>query len=926
MKKGQKAALTLIISLIVLVVLVLNSTKLITDWYWFQEINHTNLFTKTLLTQVYLGLGVGLFVLLWLWVNFKIVNRAVTQLPEKTFTWKERARGTINVRTVKLSPIVKKVALAFAWLTGIIFGLTASAQWENVLTFINRTPFNQTDPMLGKDIGFYFFSLPFLEMISGLAVGLMVVSIISVLVMYLVNGGIEFTKNATGVIKGGWKSIASSVRQHISIIAAVFFVIIAVRLYYLDIPSLVFSNTGPFTGASYSDITARLPILQVGSIIALLLVLILLVNVIKPVTRWFWGMLGIYFLVVAIGGWAVPDLLQRFIVLPNELVKETPYIQRNILATQAAFGLDNVEKRELTGETTLTQADIEANPTTIQNVRLWDREPLLDTFGQIQEIRTYYDFTSIDNDRYTIDGDYRQVLLSPRELNSASLPQRNFINEHLTFTHGYGLTLGPVNEVTPEGLPVLFVQDLPPQATIESLAINRPEIYYGELANEFVVVNSQAKEFNYPSGEENVFTEYQGTGGVPVKSLFRKALFALRFQSMKILLSNDITGSSRVQYYRDIKQRVRRAVPFLKFDKDPYMVIDGNGQLKWIYDAYTVSDKYPYSEKVSDTILGKSSSQVLPGRLNYIRNSVKIVIDAYSGTMEFYISDPQDPIIQTYSKIYPGNFLSFDQMPEDLKKHIRFPETLFQYLTSVYSTYHMEDEQIFYNREDQWEIPTRPEAETDDPFMRHIIMKLPEEENEEYILMLPFTPRGKDNLSAWMVARNDGEYYGQLVVYRFPKQKLVYGPQQITNRINQDPKISEQISLWDQRGSQVIRGNLLVIPIESSLLYVQPIYLRAEGGRIPELKRVIVANENRIAMEETLDKALAQIFNQTAASTETQDETEVTESDDLDSSLSSLIEQAQAAYQSALQAQTKGDWSQYGVEIEKLGGILNQLP
>ncbi|MDZ4384539.1 MAG: UPF0182 family protein, partial [Nitrospirota bacterium] len=466
----------------------------------------------------------------------------------------------------------------------------------------------------------------------------------------------------------------------------------------------------------------------------------------------------------------------------------------------------------------------------------------------------YYDFISIDNDRYRLNGDYRQVLLSPRELNPASLPQRTFINEHLTFTHGFGLTLSPVNEVTPEGLPVLFLKNLPPSSSVASLSVSRPEIYYGELAGNWVVVNTQTKEFNYPSGEENVFADYEGTGGVRIGSMFRKALFALRFGSLKILLSNDITPDSRIMYYRNIKERVRRALPFLSMDSDPYMVVTQKGELKWIYDAYTTSDRYPYAELVNDAFGS------LPGnRLNYIRNSVKVVIDAYDGKMTFYIADKEDPVIQTYAKIFKGSFIPLDEMDENLRTHIRYPEDLFAYQTMLYTVYHMDEAQIFYNKEDQWQIPVIARGKQADSMMRHMIMKLPGEIEEEFILMIPFTPRGKDNLSAWMVARNDGEFYGQLVVYRFPKQKLVYGPMQITNRINQDAEISRQISLWDQRGSEVIRGSLLVIPIEEALIYIQPIYLRAEGGKIPELKRVIVAYENRIAMEETLDSALASV-------------------------------------------------------------------
>jgi len=508
------------------------------------------------------------------------------------------------------------------------------------------------------------------------------------------------------------------------------------------------------------------------------------------------------------------------------------------------------------------------------------------------------------------------VLLSPRELDSTSLPQRTFINERLTFTHGYGLTLSPVNEVTPEGLPVLFLKDLPPASEIASLAVQRPEIYYGEQASDWVVVNTKTREFDYPSGEENIYVSYEGTGGVQVKSLFRKALFALRFKSLKLLLSGDTLGDSRIMFYRNIEERVQRVVPFLSLDGDPYMVVTQDGRLKWIYDAYTTSNRYPYAEMVSDAF------GAAPGRsINYIRNSVKVVIDAYDGSMTFYVVDKEDPVMQVYASMFKDSFLPIEEMSDDIRSHIRYPEDLFTYQTNLYAIYHMDETQVFYNKEDQWQIPTVTSGAQADPMMRHMIMKLPEEEEEEFILMIPFTPRGKDNLSAWMVARNDGEFLGQLVVYRFPKQKLVFGPTQINNRINQDADISRQLSLWDQRGSEVIRGNLLVIPIEESLIYVQPIYLQAEGGRIPELKRVIVAYENRIVMEETLDLALGRVFGDRRA-TEQVDEADPKGIEKAPIMPASAIQRAKELFNRAMQAQRSGNWALYGEEIEKLGEVL----
>ena len=551
-------------------------------------------------------------------------------------------------------------------------------------------------------------------------------------------------------------------------------------------------------------------------------------------------------------------------------------------------------------------------------VRLWDRDPLLQTFGQLQEIRTYYDFVSVDDDRYWIDGKYRQVLLSPRELNPASLPTRTFINEHLTFTHGMGLTLSPVNQVTIEGLPVLFIRDLPPVSDV-SLKVTRPQIYYGEVANEFVFVGTKQREFDHPSGEANVYASYEGSGGVKVGNLLRRLVLAMRFGSSKILLSQDITNDSRVLYYRNIIQRAARALPFLRFDRDPYMVATTEGRLVWIADAYTASSGYPYAQRLED---GTS----------YMRNSVKLVIDAYHGTLTAYVSAPGDPLIRTWAKVFPGIFQPLDSMPADLRAHLRYPDDLYRVQTALYTSYHMEAPEDFYHREDQWQIPVVADAQAAVPFMRHIVMRLPDEPTAEFIYMVPFTPRGKDNLAAWMVARNDGDAYGKLRVYRLSRQSLVFGPQQIENRINQDTEVSRQVSLWDQGGSKVIRGDLLVIPIEQSLLYVQPLYLQAEGGKIPELKRVVVAYQNQVVMEETLDAGLARLFGGSAkdapvavAGTGPAPAAATSGPALSDAELQTLVAEARSRYQAALAAQRAGDWARYGEEIRKLGEVLERL-
>ncbi|MBO0800964.1 MAG: UPF0182 family protein, partial [Blastocatellia bacterium] len=514
--------------------------------------------------------------------------------------------------------------------------------------------------------------------------------------------------------------------------------------------------------------------------------------------------------------------------------------------------LDQIEESELTGDAGLTLRDIQQNKRTIDNIRLWDHGPLLRTFTQIQGIRNYYKFESIDNDRYQIGGELRQTMISPRELSVENLLQRNWINERLTYTHGYGVALGPVNQVTSTGMPVIFVGNLPPVTSLPTLQITRPELYYGELNQDPVYVKTSAKEFNFPKGEENVYTHYDGEGGVSIGSFWRRLLFAARFADMKLLLSNDMTPDSRVLFYRNINERLNLIAPFLTFDGDPYLVIS-QGRLYWIADGYTVSDRYPYSQPID---FGQS------GEINYIRNSVKAVIDAYDGRTWLYLADGGDPLVQTWAKIFPGTLRPLSEMPADLRAHLRYPEDIFRIQTEVYSTYHMDQPQIFYNKEDQWEAAsvTGPDGKPASMEPYYTIMKLPGEKDEEFILMLPFTPASKNNLSAWMAARADGEHYGHLRVYRFPKQKVILGPKQIIGLINQDTEISAQLTFWNQHGSAVIPGTLLVIPIKESLLYVQPLYLESEATKIPELKRVIVVAENRIAMEETLEASIAKIF------------------------------------------------------------------
>jgi len=899
-RRRGRLALWLLVGLSVLFFLISPLIQLLAEWPWFSALGYERVFATRLIASLLLGIVAGGAAFALLYANLRFAQRGIVPNPVVM---------QMNAQTpaVDVTRLVRRLALPAALVLALFIALAVSSGWMPVLQFLNQTPFGVTDPVFGRDLGYYVFTLPIIGGVLGLLMFLVVVALLASGALYALRGDVViYRKNLT---------IEPSARLHLALLLAVLFVLTALRVYFVRLPGTLFSSNGPLFGASYANLHGTIIGLKLAGLAALVGAALVVAGArSKRLGRNALLAVAIYFGVSLLGVVVYPAVVQRLIVAPNELNKETPQLRYHIDATRRAWGLDRVLVRDLSGEAALTERDIQANRTTIDNVRLWDRDPLLQTFGQLQEIRTYYDFVSVDDDRYLIDGRYRQVMLSPRELNSASLPTRTFINERLTFTHGMGLTLGPVNEVTEEGLPVLFVKNLPPASTV-SVAVRRPEIYFGELTDTWVFANTGQAEFDYPSGDENIFASYKGNGGVRVGGFLRRLVLSAYFRSLKVLLSSDITSQSRAMYIRNIRQRARTALPFLMFDADPYMVIDAGGRLRWILDGYTATTRYPYAEPLQNGV-------------NYMRNSVKVVIDAYDGTVTAYLADPTDPLVRTFAKIFGGIFQPLDSMPADLRAHLRYPEDLFHVQSELYGAYHMAEPDIFYHREDQWQKPVLSMApERPDPFLRHMVMRLPEERQAEFILMVPFTPRGKDNLASWMVARNDGEHYGELVVYRFPKQSLVFGPTQIVNRINQDTEIARQVALWDQGGSQVIRGNLLVIPIEESLIYVMPLYLRAQGGRIPELKRVVVAYQNRVVMEETLDAGLAQLFGGGAEAAREPARVAATPgaAPATNARAADLARRANESYRRALEAQRAGDWARYGVELRRLEDLLRQL-
>jgi uncharacterized membrane protein (UPF0182 family) len=908
----RRLSVTLWIAATALVLLIVmpQAIQFYINWLWFGEVGYQDIYRTFVSAEATLFVIVFAVAFLWFSANLRVAAAGTREI-RPVFTM----RNGIAV-TLPGAGQLRRLGEAAAVLVALVIALYGGSQWDVWLTWRYAQPFAQADPILGYDVAFYVFSLPFYRFVIGLAEFLIVLAVLGSGALYFVSGHLGGGASRTF-------SMTRQARRHLFLLIALFLLLMAASTWLGRAEYLIQRSTPHIFGASYTDVYARMPVTTlltvvcgVGAVLA----------VVQAVTYRNWPLpvaVALYAL-TTIGGGVYATMLQRFVVTPNEQAKETPFMQQNIDATRRAFALDRVEERHISGDAQLTREDIARNSDTLSNVRLWDYKPLLDTFGQIQLFRTYYDFVNVDNDRYRINGALRQVMLSARELNLALLPNQTWISEHLTYTHGYGLTLGPVNQVTPEGLPVLFVRNLPPESTVPELRVDEPSIYFGELRNDYVIVRTRHPEFHYPRGDDNVETRYEGKGGIPIGAFWRKLLFAAYLGDYQILLSNDVTPDSRVLFNRQIGDRVRLIAPFLSFDADPYLVL-ADGRLYWMYDAYTTTSQYPYSTPRRD--------------VNYVRNSVKFVIDAYNGTTTAYLADSADPIARTYARIFPTLFHPLSEMPESLRAHVRYPEDIFRLQAETFATYHMTQPAVYFNREDQWDIPaiddpTAPRGSRQAPPMQpyYTIMKLPGQSAPEFIEMLPYSPYEREPLAAWLAARSDGEHYGKLEVFQFPKQKTVFGPRQVIARISQDQTISPQITLWNQQGSQVIWGTLMVIPVEESLLYVQPLYLRAANGKIPELTRVAVAYQEQIVMEHTLEAALERLFGGaqgspavTTTSVEPVETSTAPAPGAAPGNLTQLAAEARTHYERAVQAQRAGDWAKYGEEIRMLGDLLAKM-
>jgi uncharacterized protein len=885
-----------IFAIVIVVLFSRQAIGLYTDWLWFQEVGYTQIFSAMLIYKSVLGFLAGLLFAALVYINVRIASA----LPASARF--SSADSAIELPPVELiEPAIKRLLLPAALLIGLMAAPQAAANWQQLALFLNPVDFNVQDPQFGRDVGFYIFQLPALRIAYNWTTFALALSLIATAAVYLLYRGIEYSPRGL--------FLADRAKSHLLILGAAW-LLVKGGGYYLDAYDLLYSTSGAGYGAGYADIHAALPALRVLVFIALLAAAICITQIYREGFRLLLVGLGALVVAHGVGLNVYPTLLQRFRVAPNEIVAERPYITRNIEFTRLAYGLDKVDSQEFPAEETLTAADLRRNQSTIDNIRLWDHRPLLTTYSQLQEIRPYYKFVDVDNDRYVIDGVYRQTMLSARELSHEHLQSRNWMNEHLTFTHGHGAVFGPVNSVTPVGLPEFFIQDIPPVATT-SLEITRPEIYFGELANEYVLVRTKAQELDYPSGDQNIYTKYEGNGGVSIGSFWRRLLFSAHYATFRFMLSQDLTEESLILYHRRIQDRVRKIAPFIGFDRDPYLVVSQSGRLFWIIDGYTTSDHYPYSEPL------------LRQGPNYIRNPVKAVVDAFHGTVGFYLSDTSDPMIQAFAKIFPGLIQPLEAMPENLRSHIRYPLDLFSIQSQMYATYHVQDPQVFFNKEDLLAIPRhRFDGRESEMVPYYTIMRLPGESKEEFVLLLPFTPNRRDNMRAWLAARSDGANYGKLTALEFPKTKLTYGPKQIDARIDQDTFISQQITLWSQAGSQVIRGSLLAIPIEQSLLYVQPLYLAASQGSLPELKRVIVAFGSQIAMEETLEQSLASLFGTKPSQETARPALAKTAEPGTDKS---LVVRAIGHFQRAQELLKQGNWAGYGDEMRRVEGLLKEM-
>lgn len=960
MKKRKLGIGVVIVILVVIAGIFGGLVNFITDYLWFKELGYTSVFFKQLFTQLQIGVPTFIIIMILSYFYLRVLKRGYYKRIDTV--------DTPVVSEKALNRITLGLSVAFGLLLTIS---TVLGLWFQILKFTNSTSFGIKDPIFNLDVSFYIFRLEFVTQLNQIAIGIVIAFAVLTLIYYFIllsmrrprifeqqeqaqtdySGGDDsqtyrtnnfgnafngmfgdafgkFGQNFTGGQGFGGtkkpkkqfdndnlKELIHIASNQLVILGVIFFLMVGSN-FFLRQYELLYSHTGVLYGAGFTDINVTLWIYRAMIVLSVAAAIGFAIGIKRKKFKMVFTVPVIMIILGALGTGAAM-LVQNLIVSPDEINKESPYLSNNIEFTNHAYDLQNVTVKNFPAANDLTKQDIANNMGTIQNIRINDFDPAKKFYNQTQSIRPYYLFNDVDVDRYTVDGEYTQTFLSAREIDETKIRQE-WINKHLKYTHGYGITLSRVDKVTPSGQPDMLIDSIPPVSDIEEIQIERPEIYFGELTNDYILTNTNEQEFDYPSrGEEedNVYTTYKGDAGIKL-NIFNRALFAIREQSLKLLVSTNIDSDSRIVINRNILQRVQKIMPFLQYDSDPY-IVTADGKLYWIIDAYTTSSYYPYSEPFDPT---KSN-------MNYIRNSVKIVVDAYNGDTTYYLVNEEDPIATTYAKIYPELLKSFDQMPASLQAHVRYPSVLFNIQANVYKRYHMKDVRIFYQGEDLWDISNEIFGTKEVPMTpNYYIMKLPGENDVEFINSIPYTPSGKRNMTGLLVARNDGENYGDLILYQLPKDRQIYGPMQIESQIDQHPEISKEFSLWNSAGSTYIRGNLFVIPIEDSLVYVEPVYLEAANtGSLPEVKRVIVAYGERIAYEPTLAAALDSLFGTgTGTVTETPGQTPPPDTTG-NLTTEDLIRLANEAFENATTAQQSGDWTAYGQYLNQLESYLNQL-
>lgn len=957
--KFERKISLILMGIILVLVLFLAMIQFITDFMWFKEMGYTDVFFKQLVTQ--LTVGVPTFAVVTV-----LVQVYLTHL-KKTYFAKIASSEETNLKGLKKTTIILSVVFG-----AIATFMAVSQLWFEILKFANSTDFDLADPLFNFDISFYIFRLEFLkemnEILIGVIIGFVALTIIYYIILMTVrtpdvfkeeapqaeaaagagderhtagtnpfgggnnngaNGSEPFSKFAEAF--GGkmfqqkqakpkrqfddnnFKQLLKIASGKISLLGFIFFIMLGIN-FFLRQFDLLHAHTGAVYGAGFTDVNVTLWMLRILCVLSVLAAILFVVQMRKKNYK---KLLSVPVLMIVVGlvGSGAGYLIQNLVVSPDEINKESAYLARNIEFTQYAYQLDDVDVKAFAADNTLTYKDINDNTETINNIRINDFDPAQQFYNQTQSIRQYYTFNDVDVDRYMINGKYTQTFLTAREIDESKRGNDSWLNTHLKYTHGYGFALSRVDKVTASGQPDVLIGNIPPESTVEEIQIERPEIYFGELSNDYIIVGTDEKEFDYPDGESNKYTTYEGDAGIKM-NFFNRILFSIREGSLKMFTSSNIDSNSKIIINRNVMERVRTIMPYLNYENDPYMVTV-DGKLYWMIDAYTSSSYYPYSEPYGEE------------NINYIRNSVKVVVDAYNGDVDFYIVDSEDPIATTFAKIYPTLFKSFDQMPEGLKAHIRYPNYLFQIQASVYGKYHMEDVNVFYQKEDVWDIASEiygMEKQQMQP--NYYIAKLPGEEKAEFFNSLPFTPKSKQNMTALMVARNDGDNYGQLVLYQFPKSRTIYGPEQIEAQIDQNTEISKEFALWNSSGTKYRRGNMFIIPINTSVLYVEPVYLEAQNSSIPEVKRIIMAYNDEIAYEESLAECLVSLFGDGAEEGVNEAGTGESlngEQTSEEMSQAELIAAAAAAYENAVEAQKKGDWASYGKYMDELEKYLNKL-